>query len=162
MISGIGSNAIGHLGAGVWGSFPSLHGLLRARAPRPQSSVRAFTIVEVLLSIAILSVGAVLVMQALARGAYAVTVADARTTVYTFASAKLADLDVAFTQGSMPRTGGKFTSDGTPFQWQLDTSPVSGEPELEMATLTVQWSQAGTTRHESFSTVRRVLPQVLP
>ena len=37
MISGIGSNAIGHVGAGVWGSFPSLHGLLRARAPRPQS-----------------------------------------------------------------------------------------------------------------------------
>lgn len=165
MTLGTGSDLIvphgPHVGAGVWGSFPSLHDLLRARAPRPRTappSARGFTLIEVLLSIAILSVGTVFVMQALLRGAYALAVADARTTVYAFASAKLSDLETGSAQGLAPKTSGKFTADGYPISWRLETSPLADEPELELATLTVSWMQGGQWHDTHFNTVRRLNP----
>ncbi|MBI4342931.1 MAG: prepilin-type N-terminal cleavage/methylation domain-containing protein [Candidatus Omnitrophica bacterium] len=145
---------------GAWGERPSLHGFTSWR-PALRSFV-GFTLVEVLLSIAILSAGAVLVMQALARGAFALNAAEARTTVYTFAAAKLADLEIGFGQGLIPKTSGEFKADGQPIRWRLETSPVAEEPELELVTLAVSWPQGRQRQEERFTMVRRINPEEQP
>ena len=112
---------------------------------------------EVLISVAILSVGAVLILQALARGAYTLTLAKHRATAYAFAAAKLADLELAASQGVEPQMSGEFGPARERFTWQLEAAPLD-EPELQRVTLTVSWRQ-GRHRHDSsFTTVQRAPP----
>ena len=118
--------------------------------------MRGFTLIEVLISIAILSIGAVLIMQALARGAYAIHMAEVKNRVYNFASARLADLDVGSTQGLIPKTGGTFTMDGQSLSWQFERTLTEQDPELEHGTLTVSWAHGDHQYAEQFPTVRRV------
>jgi prepilin-type N-terminal cleavage/methylation domain-containing protein len=60
---------------------------------RPPAGAPGLTLVEVLISIAILALGAGLVMQALARGAHTLVVARNRSTAYAFSAAKMTDLE---------------------------------------------------------------------
>ena len=98
-------------------------------------------------------------MQALARGAYALTVASNRSTVYSFAAAKLTDLELSTRQGVAPKSSGRFGSGAGQFEWQVEASPLDDEPQLALVTLTVAWRQ-GRHRYEShFSTVQRLPPE---
>ena len=159
-ISQTGSNKDGGRGRET-GGRNSIAGspasLLRPLAPRSRRG--GFTLVEVLISIAILAVGAVLIMQALVRGAYALTVASNRSTVYSFAAAKLTDLELSTRQGVAQKSSGRFGSGAGQFEWQVDASPLDDEPQLSLVTLTVAWRQ-GRHRYEShFSTVQRLPPE---
>jgi prepilin-type N-terminal cleavage/methylation domain-containing protein len=114
------------------------------------------TLIEVLLSLAILAVGEVLVMQALARGASALAAAEHRSTAYAFAAAKLADLEMSFQQRQELKTNGRFGAGRDAFEWQVEAAAQDDQPRLELVTLTVDWRQGPHRYASRFSTVRRV------
>ena len=119
-------------------------------------SNRGLTLIELLVSVTILASAIVLIMQALARGAYALSSAETRTNVYAFSVAKMADLALGLDQGVIPKPSGQFQAGNVPVHWRVDAAPVDGEPELELMTLTVDWSQSGRPYESRVSTVRRV------
>jgi hypothetical protein len=119
------------------------------------------TLVEVLISVAILATGAGMVLQALARGAHALATARHRATAYAFSAAKLADVRQRLDQGTLDKTAGEFRSGTGQYRWDVATSPlaidpVSGAPMLELVTLTVGWTQGRHDYAEEFAYVRRV------
>ena len=113
---------------------------------------------EVLISIAILAAGAALIMQALARGAHALALAQRRTTAYSFAASKLADLKLTAAEGKTRKTAGRFGSGQDQFDWRLEVAPLD-VPSLQTVTLTVGWRQGGQRYESRFSTVEPVPPE---
>jgi len=111
------------------------------------------TLVEVLVSVAILGAGTVLIMQAFVRGTYAITAAQKRLQAYTFSAAKMADLEMARRQGEDPKSSGAFRMGRDQFSWSVQRALAFGDPELELATLTVAWRQG---RHEYSTTLDAV------
>lgn len=99
------------------------------------------TLVEVLVSVAILASSTVVILQALARGAYALTAATHRLRAYTFAAQKLADLEVSATAKLPDRLSGDFTSGKDRYHWRIDAKPAEDEPRLTVLMLTVEWRQ---------------------
>ena len=110
------------------------------------------------MSIAILAASAVILTQALARGASTLALAQRRMTAYSFAASKLADLELAAAEGKTVRTAGAFGDDTDRFEWHLDASPLD-VPSLQTMTLTVEWRQGGRRYESSFSTVQPVPPE---
>ena len=108
-----------------------------------------------LISLAILSVGQVIIMQALARGAAALATAKQRSTAYAFAASKLADLELSERQHAEPRLSGRFGSGRDTFGWRIDAAPEAGQPRVELLTLTVDWQHGQHDYASQFSTLRR-------
>ena len=146
------NNHLGGRGRGAGG-----RGTSRAPRPAPRAPHARFglTLIEVLISLAILSIGQVIVMQGLARGAHALAAARYRSTAYTFASAKLADLELSQQQGAEARLSGRFGSGQETFNWRVDAVPQEDQPGLELVTLTVDWRQGQHAYAQRFSTMRR-------
>ena len=128
-------------------------------APTPRRI--GLTLIEVLVSIAILASASVLVMQAFVRGAYVLALARNRLGAYTFASAKMADLELGFARGVAPKPSGQFQIGRDQFQWRVEAAPASQDPELELVTLTVDWHQGSRAYASRVSMLRR-LPEVPP
>lgn len=129
-----------------------------SRSCRSTRNQRGLTLVEILISVAILSAGTVVVMQALAQGAYVLKVATNRMWAYTFSKSKMADLEMSLKQGLELKTRGTFRMGHEQFRWEIDTSPME-EPALELVTLTVAWRQGAHDYASRFSTVARVLEE---
>jgi hypothetical protein len=108
----------------------------------------------VLISIAILAIGQVLIMQALARGAHALAIAERRSTADAFAAAKLADIDLRAHQGQEIDADGRFGSGRNAFGWRVERALQPDHPTLELVTLTVDWPQGKTRAASRFTTVR--------
>ena len=117
---------------------------------------------EVLLSVAILAIGAVLIMQALARGAYALAVAKYRSTAYAFSEAKLADLELSASQGLIPKASGHFGAGQERFEWTVSATPLEEALPIQRVTLTVGWRQGRHPYESDFSLVQRVPPESQP
>ena len=133
------------------------------RTPNPELTRRCqgLTLIEVLFSLAILAVGEVLIMQALARGAHALAIAERRSTAYAFAAAKLADLEMSFQQRAEPNMSGRFGAGQGAFEWRVDSVPQDDQPKLALVTLTVDWRQGKHEYASRFSTVRRLSDEEL-
>jgi prepilin-type N-terminal cleavage/methylation domain-containing protein len=114
------------------------------------------TLIEILVSVAILAAGAVLIMQALLRGAYALTFAEQRFHAYTFSVGKLADVETALHTGQSLTPHGRFRMGKDQFTWQLDASPLPEDPQLELVTLTVGWGAGRQERSTRIGLLRRV------
>lgn len=120
------------------------------------------TLIELLATIVLLSVSVVFIMQALARGAHSVRLAQQRLAAYTFLASKIAEVELDLQAGREElRPHGTFRMSGTPFHWQLGTLPVTDAPQLEEVTLTVGWRQ-GPHDHESHVSLLRQLPLPQP
>ena len=113
------------------------------------------TLIEVLLSLAILAIGQVVILQALARGAYALAGAERSSTAYAFAAAKLADLDLSFQQRVEPKMSGRFGSGQGAFEWHVDRVPQDDQLRLALVTLTVGWRQGKHEYASRFNMVHR-------
>ena len=120
---------------------------------------RGLTLVEILISVAILASASVFVLQALTRGAYAVALRRNKLRAYAFASAKMADLELSAAQGTPPRKAGEFSFGRDRFQWRVDASVDPATPQCELVTLTVGWQQ-GRHPHESQISALLRLPEV--
>ena len=125
------------------------------------SDARGLTLIEILVSVAILAGSLALILQALARGSYALAVADNRFTSYAFLVAKLADVDTMIARGHTMTTEGQFRSGRQPFHWRLDTVPSPEDPLLEQVTLRVMWRQGERDYHSDVSLLRRLPEQTL-
>ena len=125
------------------------------------ASRRGLTLIEILISVAILASAVVFIMQALARGAYALSLGSNQMRAYTFASAKMADLEVALSQEAAIDEEGSTPSSRDQFRWRVAMSPVDDEPQLQLVTLTIEWNQGPRVYASSYSLMRR-LPEVTP
>ena len=115
-----------------------------------------FTLIEILISVALLAFGVALILQGLARGAYALALATNRLRAYEFAGAKLADVELS---GDSGKTHGRFHMGSEEFEWTVDAAPLPDEETLELVTLTVGWQQGRREYAESASAVRRRPPE---
>ena len=130
-------------GTGVFHEFHALH-------PTSHGPTRGLTLIEILISVIILASASVLMMQALAKGAYTLTVAKNRISAYAFAASKMADLELALEQGAELDPRGQFRIGRDAFQWRVEQAPFDEGPNLERVTLTVEWHQG---RHDYASQV---------
>ena len=129
-------------------------------------SERGLTLVEVMVSVAILSVAAVLLMGAMGRAYSATAQIEARQEAYSFALSKMGEVELALRagQGGAEHSGGSFQIEKRLFRWDLELLPVEEEPlEAEMekkkrlprkqASLTVQWEDGSYTQRHRVETL---------
>ena len=129
--------------------------------PTPHAPKVGLTLIELLISVAILASAAVIIMQALAHSAYVLALANNRLRAYTFCTSKMADLETHLRDASPLDTHGEFQIGQDQFQWHVDTSPVSDDPHFELVTLTVGWEQ-GRAAYESQVSALRHIAQAKP
>jgi prepilin-type N-terminal cleavage/methylation domain-containing protein len=120
-----------------------------------QTPWTGFTLVELLISIAILAMGSVLLTQALARGAHALVLAHHRATAHSFAAAKMADLELGLRYGAEIKPSGQFGAGRNRFTWQVERT-AADLPDLELVTLTVGWKQGRHDHYARFSAVHKI------
>ncbi len=115
---------------------------------------RGLTLIEVLISVVILSTGAVLVVQALARAAYAQAVVERQTAAYLFAMSKMAGLELAIDEGQelKDREAGSFRVENQLFQWETTAEPSRDDPELTTVALHVRWRYGPQTFEQRLET----------
>ena len=128
----------------------------RRGGPR-SASPAGLTLIELLVSVAILAGATVLIMQAFAKGAYTLAVAGNRLRAYSFVSNKMAELEVAFNEGTIPKTEGQFRVGRDEFRWHLDSEATSEDSTLELVTLNVEWAQSRRPYATHISLLRRQL-----
>ena len=111
----------------------------------------------------ILSVGSVIVLQALAKAAYAQTVTDHQTDAYLFALSKMADLELLAREGqALPeQDDGSFKADGQTFAWMIATAPAFDDPLIRSVTLSISWKVGKFSQERRLETWLR-LPAVTP
>lgn len=120
----------------------------RPKRKTPSSSAACgMTLVEVLISVALLAGGAVLIIQAFAHTWEAAGVEDSRSAAYLFALSKLSDLELAHQQNHdlRDKVSGNFRSGKEIFKWETHIEPAftpppeSKEIAPDRVTLLVQW-----------------------
>ena len=117
------------------------------------------TLVEILVSVVILASAMVLIMQAFARGAQALSLARNRLRAYGFAMEKMADLELDFVQQITPRLNGQFYRGHDLFHWRVEATAVADEPQLQWISLIVSWPQNQSVYESRVGLVIRVAPQ---
>ena len=122
----------------------------------PASSLqpRGLTLVEVLVSVAILSTGAVLLMEALARISHTQMVAEDRATATLFAASKLAEVELAFQEhrdAEEPMRGSLRIGDQA-FEWHVSRSPPSDGSTVQPVVLAVAWRRGLHTFEQQWMT----------
>lgn len=136
MTSRTGSNQRGKRGEGRGKSAAATTPWPLARFPQ-----RGLTLIEVLLSVIVLATGVVLILQAFATSSRVLLRARNRLDAYTFASAKMGDLESAFQQRKTPKLHGVFHNGTRKFTWHVTTTPTESDPALHEVALTVGWKQ---------------------
>jgi prepilin-type N-terminal cleavage/methylation domain-containing protein len=127
-------------------------------ADLPRGSQHGLTLVEILISVAILASASVLILQAFARGAYTLAAADRRFQAHSFAASKMADVELSLQQGLLPTPAGEFQKGRETFRWRVETAPSAEDPDFEHVTLIVEWSQ-GRQPYETQVSLLRRLPE---
>ena len=128
----------------------------------PIGSRHGFTLIEVLVSLAILGLGAVTVLQALARIAHAQALTAYQANAYLFAVSKMGDVEVAFREGKdiHDQDTGSFHVGPRNFQWELVATPVVEAPGVRAVSLTVRWRAGQQAYARRFETqLREPLPE---
>ncbi len=100
------------------------------------------TLIEVLVSVVILSCGAVAVMQGLARAAYAASVAEQQTAAHVFALSKMSELELAVRRQEplKPQESGDVRVGEQTYRWEVTAKPISDDSNLQYVSLVVSWS----------------------
>ncbi len=118
---------------------------------------KGFTLVEILVSVAILSIGAVLVMQALGRAASAMVIAEHRNQATLFSVSKMTEIEMALLQGQEveEHTGGSFQVDEQLYQWSFSSPLNKEDPQRKSVSLVVTWNDGGHMVEHHVETVLR-------
>ncbi len=118
---------------------------------------KGFTFVEILVSISILSIGAVLVMQALGRAASAMVIAEHRKDALLFSSSKMAEIETTLLQGQQieEHNDGSFQSGEQIYQWSLSSPLDEKDPQRKLVSLVVSWNDGLQAYEYPVTTVLR-------
>ncbi|GEM_PF-4251924 len=122
---------------------------------RHSSLSKGLTLVEILISVALLAFALALILQGLARGAYALALATNRLRAYEFVATKLADVELS---GDSGRTSGRFRMGADAFAWTTEVLRLPDAETLELVTLRVAWQQGRREYAEQASAIRRRPP----
>ena len=116
---------------------------MRRSERRIHASGGGFTLIEVLAAVAILSVGDVFILEALARASQAQVLAEAHRGAYAFAVSKLASLELDYQQGQLhgEHEQGTFRIGAQEFTWDLSTTAAEDEPSMQSVDLSVGWQR---------------------
>lgn len=105
---------------------------------------------------ALLAFALSLILQGLARGAYALALATNRLHAYEFAATKLAEVELS---GDSGKTSGRFRMGAEAFAWTTEASLLPDAKTLELVTLRVAWRQGRREYAEQASAIRRRPPE---
>ncbi len=127
----------------------------RTRESRKTWTARGMTLVEVMVALSILSVAAVIVLQALATIYRALDVAEDRSAVCGFAGSKMAELilrpleknELSFSDG------GSFSAGPQRFEWEGQGRPLAFNPALGSVELKIRWHKGRGSYESDFSTL---------
>lgn len=101
------------------------------------------TLIEILVSIAILAGAMAVMLQAFARSASTLALAKNRLRAYHFCMTKMSEL-AADPARAVPEGGdGSFRVGRDRFTWQLESSLLPDDPMLAVVTLTTAWTHSG-------------------
>ncbi len=106
-----------------------------------------FTLLEVMIAVAILAIGLVAVLKSQTHGLDMAYDSEINTRFALFAQQKIADIQVAMASDEKNVDGrGDFGSEFPSFSWQIESEP-SSIPNLEKVKLTITYSE-GTNKRE--------------
>ena len=113
----------------------------RTGNPRRNEPPRGLTLIEVLISVVLLAMGAVFIMQALARISYAQLVAEDRRSAYFFSLSKMAEIELSVWQGTFPKEGehGRVRVGASTGSWDVTASPLADDSQEMAIVLTTSW-----------------------
>lgn len=116
---------------------------------------RGLSLIEVLVSIVVLSSGAVVVSDALARVAYATTVADQQALGHLIALTKMAEIEQAARVAEAPLEPqhGQVIAGRDRFTWTVSPTPVADDPRLQSVELSVQWRHGEVVHEQKLTTL---------
>ena len=121
------------------------------------SNNRGLTLIEVLVSVVILSAGAVVLTQSLAGAAHAQAVAELRMQAYLLAASKLGELELLAARGEplSPQEEGVIRVDGQVFDWSATASPLTIDL-VQTVQLRVSWRQGSRAYTQQMDTAVRL------
>ena len=119
---------------------------------------KGLTLVEVLVSVALLGLGLVFILPSMVRISYALEVAEAKRLAYFFSVSKMAQVELNFREGIPPEEEdqGQFRSEGRQFQWDLLTSDIPDHPGFHSVLLAVHWRQGDRTYRREFPSLMKL------
>lgn len=122
---------------------------------------KGLTLVEVLVSVVILSVGAVLIMQALGRVSTAWTLGEGRLSATLFLMSKMGEVELALQEGQDlgGHPHGSFQSGDRQFGWDLVYGSVPDDPNSTAVALGVTWKAGQHTFEHRLETILRRPPE---
>jgi len=119
---------------------------------------RGMTLVEVLLSVVILSTSSMFVLEALAKVAQVQAAIESRMTAYSIASSRMADIEIARVNPEMLEVdvrGVKRVGQNT-FRWNTTVATYDEEFSIQSVSLGVQWQQGEDLYTMNFDTLSRM------
>ena len=118
---------------------------------------RAFTLVEVMVAVVLLSSAAVFVLQSLASLSRSLAISQKRSQVYDFAASKMAELELEMRrEGALESDSGYFRIGSERFTWKVASQLIDPELPLESVVLTISWNMAGKAQSSQYRTMLRV------
>ena len=101
-----------------------------------------FTLIEVMITVAILSLGTLLIQQGLLRSSDILNHYNSQLAVEAWADQKIWDAREALLfaeEGGLTETSGSFTESGRNFDWSIETKLNSGTDQLYFVHLKTTW-----------------------
>ena len=118
---------------------------------------RGLTLIEVLVSVAILSAGAVVLTQSLANAAHAQAIAESRMQAYLLAASKLGELELIAARGEVvpAQAEGTIRVGGEAFGWSISAS-APDEALAQAVTLRISWHHGSREHAQQLETMVRL------
>lgn len=116
---------------------------------------KGFTLIEIMVSIAILSVGLILILQGLTHCLSILRISQDNLETSLLAEDKMAELELAIKQdpGSFLKyTSGTSQSGNIEFKWRIRLTPDSEYEDLHKALTTVNWQEGVRSGSSIYST----------
>jgi type II secretion system protein I len=122
------------------------------KASFSQSSVRGFTLIEVLVTLLLIGIVIPAIMHAITAAAAAGNSARHRNDAASLANSQLASIILAVSQGQNPNLTGELEQDGFNYYWQATITPWNQDTSsmgIQDIDLTMKWTDGG--RNESMT-----------
>jgi len=116
---------------------------------------RGFTLIEIMISIAILSVGLILILQGFTRCLNILRISQNNLETSLLAEEKMAEFEIAAKQDKgafFKDTSGESQSGNIEFKWQIRLSPDNEYEDLNEVLTTVYWKEGRRSGASVFST----------
>jgi type II secretion system protein I len=131
--------------SGVWGRSPE-----RLSTRTPERGRPGFTLIEVLVAVAVLAIGISAGVRAIGAMAQSSAAAEDRETAVRLAAERLAVLE-AGVEGTAGNAEGNFETEPR-FRWQQSVAASSEQPGVLEATVTITWLDGAVERHYPVTT----------